>query len=162
MQALFINLRYLQPTAAPGVLDDEARTVFFHTGVAQETERKEPLDFEDWEYHALRLLGSPARMLSLIHILELINNIAKEHGGISVFTGVGERTREGNDLYNEMKQSGVLAKTALVYGQMKDVYKRQPMQYIAPYSGCTMGEYFMDQGKDVLIVYDDLSKHRCV
>ena len=48
-------------------------------------------------------------------IMELINNIAKEHGGISVFTGVGERTREGNDLYNEMKQSGVLAKTALVY-----------------------------------------------
>ena len=65
MQALFINLRYLQPTAAPGVLDDEARTVFFHTGVAQETERKEPLDFEDWEYHALRLLGSPARMRML-------------------------------------------------------------------------------------------------
>ena len=65
VQALFINLRYLQPTAAPGVLDDEARTVFFHTGVAQETERKEPLDFEDWEYHALRLLGSPARMRML-------------------------------------------------------------------------------------------------
>ena len=51
-------------------------------------------------------------------IMELINNIAKQHGGISVFTGVGERTREGNDLYNEMKESGVLNKTALVYGQM--------------------------------------------
>ncbi len=53
-------------------------------------------------------------------IMELINNIAKEHGGISVFTGVGERTREGNDLYNEMKGSGVLSKTALVYGQMNE------------------------------------------
>ena len=51
-------------------------------------------------------------------IMELINNIAKQHGGISVFSGVGERTREGNDLYNEMKESGVINKTALVYGQM--------------------------------------------
>ncbi|MGN1207635.1 MAG: F0F1 ATP synthase subunit beta, partial [Eubacteriales bacterium] len=53
-------------------------------------------------------------------IMELINNIAKQHGGLSVFTGVGERTREGNDLYNEMKESGVLEKTALVYGQMNE------------------------------------------
>ena len=53
-------------------------------------------------------------------IMELINNIAKQHGGLSVFTGVGERTREGNDLYNEMKESGVLSKTALVYGQMNE------------------------------------------
>ena len=53
-------------------------------------------------------------------IMELINNIAKQHGGISVFTGVGERTREGNDLYNEMQESGVINKTALVYGQMND------------------------------------------
>ena len=53
-------------------------------------------------------------------IMELINNVAKQHGGISVFTGVGERTREGNDLYNEMKESGVLSKTALVYGQMNE------------------------------------------
>ena len=53
-------------------------------------------------------------------IMELINNVAKQHGGISVFTGVGERTREGNDLYNEMKESGVLNKTALVYGQMNE------------------------------------------
>ena len=53
-------------------------------------------------------------------IMELINNIAKQHGGISVFTGVGERTREGNDLYNEMQESGVINKTALVYGQMNE------------------------------------------
>ena len=53
-------------------------------------------------------------------IMELINNVAKQHGGLSVFTGVGERTREGNDLYNEMKESGVLSKTALVYGQMNE------------------------------------------
>ncbi|MEG1027579.1 MAG: F0F1 ATP synthase subunit beta, partial [Oscillospiraceae bacterium] len=53
-------------------------------------------------------------------IQELINNVAKQHGGISVFTGVGERTREGNDLYNEMIESGVINKTALVYGQMNE------------------------------------------
>ena len=52
--------------------------------------------------------------------MELINNVAKQHGGISVFTGVGERTREGNDLYNEMTESGVIDKTALVYGQMNE------------------------------------------
>ena len=53
-------------------------------------------------------------------IMELINNVAKQHGGLSVFAGVGERTREGNDLYNEMKESGVINKTALVYGQMNE------------------------------------------
>lgn len=52
--------------------------------------------------------------------MELINNIAKQHGGLSVFTGVGERTREGNDLYNEMTESGVIEKTTLVYGQMNE------------------------------------------
>ena len=87
-------------------------------------------------------------------IMELINNIAKEHGGISVFTGVGERTREGNDLYNEMKQSGVLAKTALVYGQMNEPPGARMRVGL---SGLTMAEYFRDvQHQDVLLFIDNL------
>ena len=75
-------------------------------------------------------------------IMELINNVAKEHGGLSVFTGVGERTREGNDLYNEMKESGVLAKTALVYGQMNEPPGARMRVGL---SGLTMAEYFRDR-----------------
>ena len=74
-------------------------------------------------------------------IMELINNIAKEHGGLSVFTGVGERTREGNDLYNEMKESGVLSKTALVYGQMDEPPGARVRVGL---SGLTMADYFRD------------------
>ncbi len=87
-------------------------------------------------------------------IMELINNIAKEHGGISVFTGVGERTREGNDLYNEMKESGVLSKTALVYGQMNEPPGARMRVGL---SGLTMAEYFRDQmGQDVLLFIDNI------
>ena len=87
-------------------------------------------------------------------IMELINNIAKEHGGRSVFTGVGERTREGNDLYNEMKQSGVIAKTALVYGQMNEP---PGARMRAALSGLTMAEYFRDTlGEDVLLFIDNI------
>ena len=75
-------------------------------------------------------------------IMELINNIAKQHGGISVFTGVGERTREGNDLYNEMTESGVINKTALVYGQMNEPPGARMRVAL---SGLTMAEYFRDQ-----------------
>ena len=75
-------------------------------------------------------------------IMELINNVAKEHGGLSVFTGVGERTREGNDLYNEMKESGVLSKTALVYGQMNEPPGARMRVGL---SGLTMAEYFRDR-----------------
>ncbi|MBQ8649537.1 MAG: F0F1 ATP synthase subunit beta [Clostridia bacterium] len=87
-------------------------------------------------------------------IMELINNIAKQHGGISVFTGVGERTREGNDLYNEMKQSGVLDKTALVYGQMNEPPGARMRVAL---SGLTMAEYFRDeQNQDVLLFIDNI------
>ena len=80
-------------------------------------------------------------------IMELINNVAKQHGGLSVFTGVGERTREGNDLYNEMKESGVLSKTALVYGQMNEPPGARMRVAL---SGLTMAEYFRDrEGQDV-------------
>ena len=86
--------------------------------------------------------------------MELINNIAKEHGGLSVFTGVGERTREGNDLFNEMKQSGVLDKTALVYGQMNEPPGARMRVAL---SGLTMAEYFRDkEGQDVLLFIDNI------
>jgi len=87
-------------------------------------------------------------------IMELINNIAKEHGGISVFSGVGERTREGNDLYNEMKQSGVINNTALVYGQMNEPPGARMRVAL---SGLTMAEYFRDTlGQDVLLFIDNI------
>ncbi len=87
-------------------------------------------------------------------IMELINNIAKEHGGLSVFTGVGERTREGNDLYNEMMESGVLSKTALVYGQMNEPPGARMRVGL---SGLTVAEYFRDQeNQDVLLFIDNI------
>ena len=87
-------------------------------------------------------------------IMELINNIAKEHGGLSVFTGVGERTREGNDLYNEMMESGVLNNTTLVYGQMNEPPGARMRVGL---SGLTMAEYFRDEeGQDVLLFIDNI------
>ena len=87
-------------------------------------------------------------------IQELINNIAKQHGGISVFAGVGERTREGNDLYYEMKDSGVLNKTALVFGQMNEPPGARMRVAL---SGLTMAEYFRDeQNQDVLLFVDNI------
>ena len=87
-------------------------------------------------------------------IMELINNVAKQHGGLSVFAGVGERTREGNDLYNEMKESGVLSKTALVYGQMNEPPGARMRVGL---SGLTMAEYFRDrENQDVLLFIDNI------
>ena len=87
-------------------------------------------------------------------IMELINNIAKQHNGLSVFTGVGERTREGNDLYNEMKESGVLKNTALVYGQMNEPPGARMRVGLA---GLTVTEYFRDQeNQDVLLFIDNI------
>jgi len=87
-------------------------------------------------------------------IMEFIHNIATEHGGISVFAGVGERTREGNDLWLEMKESGVLAKTVMVFGQMNEL---PGSRMIAGISGLTMAEYFRDsEGKDVLFFVDNI------
>jgi F-type H+-transporting ATPase subunit beta len=87
-------------------------------------------------------------------IQELINNIAKQHGGISVFAGVGERTREGNDLYHEMKESGVLEKTALIFGQMTEP---PGSRLRVGLTGLTAAEYFRDEeGKDVLLFIDNI------
>ena len=86
--------------------------------------------------------------------MELINNIATAHSGVSVVCGVGERTREGNDLYEEMKESGVLDKTAMVYGQMNET--PGPRSRVA-LTGLTMAEYFRDQeNKDVLVFVDNI------
>ncbi|MFM1525071.1 MULTISPECIES: F0F1 ATP synthase subunit beta [Helcococcus] len=87
-------------------------------------------------------------------IQELINNIAKEHGGLSVFAGVGERTREGNDLYYEMKESGVIDKTSLVFGQMNEPPGARMRVAL---TGLTMAEYFRDkQNQDVLLFIDNI------
>ena len=87
-------------------------------------------------------------------IMELIHNIATQHGGLSVFTGVGERTREGNDLYYEMKESGVISKTALVYGQMNEPPGARMRVGL---SGLTMAEYFRDvKNQDVLLFIDNI------
>ncbi|MEK5059552.1 F0F1 ATP synthase subunit beta [Paenibacillus shunpengii] len=89
-----------------------------------------------------------------VTIQELINNIAQEHGGISVFAGVGERTREGNDLYHEMTDSGVISKTAMVFGQMNEP---PGARLRVALTGLTMAEYFRDQeGRDVLLFIDNI------
>ncbi len=91
-----------------------------------------------------------------VNMMELINNIAKAHGGYSVFAGVGERTREGNDFYYEMKESGVLDKVALVYGQMNEPPGNRLRVAL---TGLTMAEYFRDEGRDVLIFIDNIYRY---
>ncbi len=91
-----------------------------------------------------------------VNMMELINNIAKAHGGYSVFAGVGERTREGNDFYYEMKESNVLDKVALVYGQMNEPPGNRLRVAL---TGLTMAEYFRDEGRDVLIFIDNIYRY---
>src|SRR6185436_15219202 len=86
-------------------------------------------------------------------IQELIRNVAQEHAGVSVFAGVGERTREGNDLYHEMTESGVIDKTAMVFGQMNEPPGARQRVGL---TGLTMAEYFRDEGKDVLLFIDNI------
>ncbi|HET8700446.1 MAG TPA: F0F1 ATP synthase subunit beta [Nitrococcus sp.] len=98
-----------------------------------------------------------------VNMLELINNIAKEHGGLSVFAGVGERTREGNDFYHEMAESGVIklddlpeSKVAMVYGQMNEPPGNRLRVAL---TGLTMAEYFRDEGRDVLLFIDNIYRY---
>src|SRR5476651_2591914 len=97
-----------------------------------------------------------------VNMLELINNIAKQHSGLSVFAGVGERTREGNDFYHEMKDSGVLDKVAMVYGQMNEPPGNRLRVAL---TGLTMAEYFRDEkqangkGRDVLFFVDNIYRY---
>ena len=91
-----------------------------------------------------------------VNMMELINNIAKAHSGLSVFAGVGERTREGNDFYYEMKDSGVLDKVAMVYGQMNEPPGNRLRVAL---SGLTMAEKFRDEGRDVLLFIDNIYRY---
>ena len=91
-----------------------------------------------------------------VTLMELINNIAKAHSGLSVFAGVGERTREGNDFYYEMKEAGVLDKVALVYGQMNEPPGNRLRVAL---TGLTMAEYFRDEGRDVLMFIDNIYRY---
>ncbi|MEL6869635.1 MAG: F0F1 ATP synthase subunit beta [Pseudomonadota bacterium] len=91
-----------------------------------------------------------------VTLMELINNIAKAHDGLSVFAGVGERTREGNDFYYEMEEAGVLDKVALVYGQMNEP---PGARLRVALTGLTMAEYFRDEGRDVLMFIDNIYRY---
>src|SRR5207247_2304063 len=88
-----------------------------------------------------------------VNMMELINNIAKQHSGLSVFAGVGERTREGNDFYHEMKDSNVLDKVAMVFGQMNEPPGNRLRVAL---TGLTMAERFRDEGRDVLFFVDNI------
>ena len=91
-----------------------------------------------------------------VTLMELINNIATQHSGLSVFAGVGERTREGNDFYHEMKEAGVLDKVALVYGQMNEPPGNRLRVAL---TGLTMAEHFRDEGRDVLMFIDNIYRY---
>jgi F-type H+-transporting ATPase subunit beta len=103
----------------------------------------------------MRMFGG-AGVGKTVIIMEMIHNIAMVHGGVSVFAGVGERTREGNDLYLEMKESGVLSKAALIYGQMNEP---PGARLRVSLTALTAAEYFRDQGQDVLIFIDNMFRY---
>ncbi len=134
--------------SAPGYDEQESTTEILETGI-----KVVDLICPYAKGGKIGLFGG-AGVGKTVLIMELINNVAKQHGGLSVFTGVGERTREGNDLYNEMKESGVISKTALVYGQMNEPPGARMRVAL---SGLTMAEYFRDkEGQDVLLFIDNI------
>jgi F-type H+-transporting ATPase subunit beta len=134
--------------AAPKVDEQDPTTVMFETGI-------KVIDLMAPYVRGGKVgLFGGAGVGKTVLIQELIRNIAAEHGGYSVFTGIGERTREGNDLYLEMKHSGVIDKTALVFGQMDEP---PGVRLRIGLTGVTMAEYFRDeQGKDVLLFIDNI------
>jgi len=133
---------------APKFTDQSTKTEIFETGI-----KVIDLIAPFTKGGKVGLFGG-AGVGKTVLIQELIRNIATEHGGYSVFAGVGERTREGNDLYHEMKESGVLKKTAMVFGQMNEVPGAR--QRVA-LSGLTIAEYFRDEmAKDVLLFVDNI------
>jgi len=133
---------------APKVDDQDPTTVMFETGI-------KVIDLMAPYVRGGKVgLFGGAGVGKTVLIQELIRNIAAEHGGYSVFTGIGERTREGNDLYLEMKHSGVIDKTALIFGQMDEP---PGVRLRVGLTGVTMAEYFRDeQGKDVLLFIDNI------
>ena len=135
--------------AAPAYDEQEAATEILETGI-----KVVDLICPYAKGGKIGLFGG-AGVGKTVLIMELINNVAKAHGGISVFTGVGERTREGNDLYREMTESGVINKTAMVYGQMNEPPGARMRVGL---SGLTMAEYFRDvKHQDVLLFIDNIS-----
>ncbi len=140
--------RYAIHRPAPLLADQETRTEVFETGI-KVIDLLEPYS----RGGKVGLFGG-AGVGKTVIIMELINNIATQHGGYSVFAGVGERTREGNDLWLEMKESGVISKTALVYGQMNEP---PGARLRVGLTGLTMAEYFRDEeGQDVLLFIDNI------
>jgi F-type H+/Na+-transporting ATPase subunit beta len=134
--------------AAPAFKEQSTKTEIFETGI-----KAIDLMIPFIKGGKVGLFGG-AGVGKTVLIQELIRNIATEHGGYSVFSGIGERTREGNDLYYEMKESGVLAKTALVFGQMNEVPGARARVGLV---GLTMAEHFRDEmGKDVLLFMDNI------
>ncbi len=133
---------------APAFDEQETATEVFETGI-------KVIDLlEPYARGGKTGLFGGAGVGKTVIIMELIHNIAKEHGGYSVFAGVGERTREGNDLWLEMKESGVIDRTALVYGQMNEP---PGARLRIGLSGLTIAEYFRDQeGRDVLLFIDNI------
>ena len=133
---------------APALVDQNTKTEIFETGI-KVVDLLQPYP----KGGKVGLFGG-AGVGKTVVIMELIHNIAQEHGGVSVFGGVGERTREGNDLYNEMKQSGVIDKVALVYGQMNEPPGARMRVGL---TALTVAEYFRDYSKqDVLLFIDNI------
>jgi len=145
-----INAKRMYPIhrPAPPYEDQSTKVEMFETGI-------KVIDLlEPYTKGGKTGLFGGAGVGKTVLIQELINNIAKQHGGISVFAGVGERTREGNDLYHEMKESGVLQKTALIFGQMTEP---PGSRLRVGLTGLTAAEYFRDEeGKDVLLFIDNI------
>ncbi len=132
---------------APKFVDQETKTEIFETGI-KVIDLIAPIT----KGGKVGLFGG-AGVGKTVLITELIRNIATEHGGFSVFAGVGERTREGNDLYNEMQESGVLNKTVMVFGQMNEPPGARMRVGL---SGLAQAEYFRDQGKETLLFIDNI------
>ncbi len=135
---------------APEFVDQETETQVFETGV-----KVFDLLVPFVKGGKMGMFGG-AGVGKTVIIMEMIHNIAMVHGGVSVFAGVGERTREGNDLYLEMKESGVLNKTALIYGQMNEPPGARARVGL---SALTVAEYFRDEGQDVLIFIDNIFRY---
>ena len=135
---------------APGYADQAASTDLLETGI-----KVIDLICPFAKGGKVGLFGG-AGVGKTVNMMELINNIAKEHSGLSVFAGVGERTREGNDFYYEMKESNVLDKVAMVYGQMNEPPGNRLRVAL---TGLTMAEKFRDEGRDVLLFVDNIYRY---
>jgi F-type H+/Na+-transporting ATPase subunit beta len=146
--AITTKKKYPIHRPAPSFQDQSTKVEMFETGI-------KVVDLlEPYTRGGKTGLFGGAGVGKTVLIQELINNIAKQHGGISVFAGVGERTREGNDLYHEMKDSGVLEKTALIFGQMTEP---PGARLRVGLTGLTAAEYFRDEeGQDVLLFIDNI------